>query len=43
MSSHTTFPRQAIGLLVLLTLFWGINWPIMKITLLEIAPLHIRS
>ncbi len=43
MSSHTTLPREAIGLLVLLTFLWGINWPILKITLVEIAPLHFRS
>ena len=30
-------------MLVLLTFFWGINWPILKVTLLEIAPLHFRS
>lgn len=43
MTSNTTFPRQAIGLLVLMTLFWGVNWPLLKVTLVEIAPLHFRS
>ena len=34
--------RQLIGLL-LLTLMWGLNWPIMKISLRELAPLHFRA
>jgi hypothetical protein len=34
--------RQLIGLL-LLTLMWGLNWPIMKICLRELAPLHFRA
>lgn len=41
MSQHT-FPRHAFGLLALMTLFWGINWPIIKIVLTEMAPLHFR-
>jgi drug/metabolite transporter (DMT)-like permease len=40
---NTTFPRQALGLLVLMTCFWGVNWPLLKVTLVEIAPLHFRS
>ena len=43
MSANTTFPRQAIGLLALMTFFWGVNWPVLKVTLVEIAPLHFRS
>ena len=38
-----TFPRQALGLLAALTLGWGFNWPVMKIVLTEMAPLHFRS
>lgn len=34
--------RQLIGL-VLLTLMWGLNWPVMKLSLREIGPLHFRS
>lgn len=34
--------RQLIGL-VLLTLMWGLNWPIMKLSLRELAPLHFRA
>ncbi len=43
MNQQTTFPRQAIGLLVFMTLFWGVNWPLMKVTMVEIAPLHFRA
>jgi drug/metabolite transporter (DMT)-like permease len=32
-----------MGLLALMTLFWGVNWPILKLTLVEIPPLHFRS
>ena len=34
--------RQLIGL-VLLTLMWGLNWPVMKLALREISPLYFRS
>ena len=34
--------RQLVGLL-LLTLMWGLNWPIMKLSLRELAPLHFRA
>jgi drug/metabolite transporter (DMT)-like permease len=37
------FPPQLYGLLAALTLFWGCNWPIMKIALSEIAPMHFRT
>jgi drug/metabolite transporter (DMT)-like permease len=36
-------PRTALLLLMALTLFWGINWPIMKIAVSEIPPLIFRS
>lgn len=36
-------PRSILWLVVLLTVFWGINWPAMKIVLLEMAPLHFRT
>jgi drug/metabolite transporter (DMT)-like permease len=38
-----TFPREAIWLLVALTLGWGFNWPVMKVVLTEMAPLHFRT
>lgn len=34
--------RQLAGL-VLLTLIWGVNWPIMKLSLSELAPIHFRA
>lgn len=34
--------RQLIGL-ILLTLMWGLNWPIMKVSLRELSPLHFRA
>ena len=38
-----TFPPHLVWLLVGLTLGWGINWPIMKAVLFEMAPLHFRT
>lgn len=38
-----TFPPHLIWLLVGLTLGWGINWPIMKAVLFEMAPMHFRT
>jgi drug/metabolite transporter (DMT)-like permease len=37
------FPREYIPLLVLLTTFWGFNWPMMKLALAEMPPNHFRS
>lgn len=41
-SAHT-FPPRLIGLLVGLTLGWGFNWPMMKIALAEMSPMHFRT
>jgi len=35
-------PRQ-FGVLVLLTLMWGLNWPLMKFSLRELSPLYFRA
>jgi drug/metabolite transporter (DMT)-like permease len=35
--------RRQIGLLALLTLLWGVNWPMMKFSLREITPLWFRA
>lgn len=35
-------PRQ-VGVLALLTLMWGVNWPMMKFSLREITPLWFRA
>ncbi len=37
------FPPHLYGLLVGLTLGWGINWPVMKVVLAEMGPLHFRT
>jgi len=42
-SSGPTFPPHLAGLLVGLTVGWGLNWPAMKIVLAEMAPLHFRA
>jgi drug/metabolite transporter (DMT)-like permease len=36
-------PRAGIVLLVSITLFWGVNWPIMKFTLVEYPILTFRA
>ena len=38
-----TFPRHLIWLLAGLTLGWGLNWPITKVVLFEMAPMHSRT
>jgi drug/metabolite transporter (DMT)-like permease len=38
-----TFPPRLIGLLVVLTLAWGFNWPLIKIALAGMAPMHFRT
>jgi drug/metabolite transporter (DMT)-like permease len=38
-----TFPPHLVWLLVGLTLGWGINWPIMKAVVVEMAPMHFRT
>lgn len=35
--------RQQLGLLLALTLMWGLNWPIMKFSLREMSPLYFRA
>ncbi len=35
--------RQQLLALVLLTLMWGINWPMMKLSLRELSPLYFRA
>ncbi len=41
-SAHT-FPGHLLGLLVGLTLGWGFNWPVMKVVLSEMGPMHFRT
>ena len=42
MTSTPLSRRQLVGLVVL-TLMWGVNWPIMKLSLRELGPLHFRA
>src|SRR5713101_4757991 len=35
-------PSSILTLLVLLALGWGVNWPIMKVVMTEMPPLHFR-
>ena len=37
------FSRRDLVLLVLLTLFWGVNWPVMKLGVAEMPPLFFRA
>ena len=43
LSPHERLPPLGLALLAFLSLFWGLNWPIMKIVLSEIPPLTFRS
>lgn len=40
---YTVLPRHGLVLLVLLTLFWGVNWPIIKTALDEVPVLTFRA
>jgi drug/metabolite transporter (DMT)-like permease len=42
-TKHATLPRAGIVLLVLLTLFWGANWPVLKYSLVEFPILTFRA
>jgi drug/metabolite transporter (DMT)-like permease len=35
--------RRDLFLLALLTVFWGVNWPVMKLGVAELPPLYFRS
>ncbi|MEW6334418.1 MAG: DMT family transporter [Thermodesulfobacteriota bacterium] len=38
-----TLPPRLVWLLAGLTLGWGVNWPIMKVVVTEMAPMHFRT
>jgi drug/metabolite transporter (DMT)-like permease len=42
-SPHQRLPRQGLLLLAAISLFWGLNWPIMKVVLSEVPPLYFRG
>jgi drug/metabolite transporter (DMT)-like permease len=39
----TQLSRRDLMLLVLLTLFWGVNWPVMKLGVAQLPPLYFRA
>jgi drug/metabolite transporter (DMT)-like permease len=41
-ATYDRLPRQGLLLLAALTLFWGVNWTVMKVILTEIPPLTFR-
>ena len=42
-ATNQTYSRLGLILLALLTLGWGVNWPIMKVVLQDVPPLTFRS
>jgi drug/metabolite transporter (DMT)-like permease len=42
-STSADVPRSALALVLLVALAWGFNWPMLKIALSEMAPLHFRT
>jgi drug/metabolite transporter (DMT)-like permease len=42
-NTHDRLPPQGLLLLAALALFWGLNWPVMKIVLSEVPPLYFRG
>lgn len=40
---HTHITRRQLWTLVALTLMWGVNWPMMKLSLREMTPLYFRA
>jgi drug/metabolite transporter (DMT)-like permease len=42
-SNPPHLPRTALVLVVSVALAWGFNWPLLKIVLAEMAPLHFRT
>jgi drug/metabolite transporter (DMT)-like permease len=42
-STPAHYPRSALALVLLVALAWGFNWPMLKIALAEMAPLHFRT
>lgn len=41
--THDRLPRKGLLLLAAISLFWGLNWPIMKTVLSEVPPLYFRA
>lgn len=43
MKDAHTFPPHLVGLLAALTVAWGFNWPMIKLALAGMAPMHFRT
>ena len=41
--AHHTFPPRLFGLLVALTIGWGVNWPMMKLAVAGMPPMRFRT
>ena len=41
--SSNVITRRQLGALVALTLMWGVNWPMMKLSLRELTPMYFRA
>ena len=42
-NTHDRLPRQGLLLLAALSVFWGVNWSVMKVVLSEVPPLYFRG
>ena len=42
-ASRQPIPAAVLGLVLFVTFAWGVNWPLLKIVLGEMAPLHFRT
>ncbi len=43
MTTQSTTPPARIALILILTLVWGCNWPVLKMGVTELAPLTFRG
>ena len=43
MPHHPVLTRNQLLALVALTIMWGVNWPMMKLSLRELSPLYFRA
>jgi drug/metabolite transporter (DMT)-like permease len=41
--THSVINRRQLLALIALSLMWGINWPMMKLSLREVSPLYFRA
>ncbi|HET8877307.1 MAG TPA: hypothetical protein VFO53_13325, partial [Casimicrobiaceae bacterium] len=43
MTVQATTPAARVALILILTLVWGCNWPVLKMGVTELAPLTFRG